>query len=365
MEKLFFIFIIIFEIKTDIIDNPNLLGNGTYPFLLSSPYNETNFLITSEKIFRLNKENGSIETIYCNDIFNYSQNSILIKDKSKNNFIYDKELDKYYKIEYKSDGFGMIPIDLNLTNDPNSIIFGSIVQDDYFIIYGLIEKKIFFSSHSQTIWYSEDINDINNELSCKHIVGKNFICAMIINQYVKLYIFKYDSKKESGCLKKINSQTLESTLDPNSFLKFVLYDTSQSYIKFFCGKHDGGNGEMYCIFFECTIRKNQEYIFHKPQSFSFDFPYFSHNSCDFTEFDSEYLFCCGYETYIKCFKLDKIKFNVTREFEVAKPKGIVSYLTIQNNIDYLIFYFMNSNNEGSSIYESYIYKPICDNKNFT
>ena len=137
MEILFFIFIIIFKIKTYIIDNPNLLGNGTYPFLLSTPYNETNFLITSEKIFRLNKENGSIETIYCNNIFNYSQNSILIKDKSKNNFIYDKELDKYYKIEYKSDDFGMIPIDLNLTNTQNSIIFGSIVQDDYFIIYGL------------------------------------------------------------------------------------------------------------------------------------------------------------------------------------------------------------------------------------
>ena len=209
MEILFFIFIFIFEIKTDIINNPFNLGNGKYPFLLSSSYSRTNFLISSEKSYRINKEKGSIEKIDDKNSINYSSNSILIKDRSNNNYIYDKESNKYYKIEYRNEVddflyYNIISLATQMTIDKKMNIIGSIAQDNVFIIYGLIENKLFFTTQFQNIFCTLDIEGINDKISCKHIVEEDFICAIIINQSIQLFILKYhinkgDDNFQNGC----------------------------------------------------------------------------------------------------------------------------------------------------------------------
>ena len=87
---------------------------------------------------------------------------------------------------------------------------------------------------------------------------------------------------------------------------------------------------------------------------------FSKNNCKLTEFNSEYLFCCGDMNYIKCFRIDN-DFNLIKQFNILL-EGEISYLNIQNNNNYLIFYYMNTNRGINQIYEYYILLPTREEK---
>ena len=62
--------------------------------------------------------------------------------------------------------------------------------------------------------------------------------------------------------------------------------------------------------------------------------------------------------------MDKQYFHKISIFKI-NSKGANSYLNIQNNEGYLIFYNMNNYEGENKIYEYYIYKPICNNFNYT
>ena len=87
MEKSFFIFFVLFiQINAEIINNPFILINSSYPFLLSTSNNDYYYVITSGKSLKIERETGSIAQSWSTE--NYPENFIYILDNSKNNFIY-------------------------------------------------------------------------------------------------------------------------------------------------------------------------------------------------------------------------------------------------------------------------------------
>ena len=88
--------------------------------------------------------------------------------------------------------------------------------------------------------------------------------------------------------------------------------------------------------------------------------YFSEKNCFFSQFNSEYLFCCGIMDFIKCYKFNITNFHTIKEFSI-KINGNNSYLIIKCNINYITLFFMNSDNNNNSVYEYYIYLPTFQN----
>ena len=78
MKKCFLFFIILsIQISALKIDNPYYLARGSYPILLSSTFDDYNYIITSGKAFKISKENGTI--VDTADFLEYDVNFILFR----------------------------------------------------------------------------------------------------------------------------------------------------------------------------------------------------------------------------------------------------------------------------------------------
>ena len=99
------------------------------------------------------------------------------------------------------------------------------------------------------------------------------------------------------------------------------------------------------------------------ENIEYESDYFSENSCNLTFFNLEYLFCCGTENYIRCFRINSDELVLIKKFDL-KITGKNSYLSIKNNDNFVTLFFMNNDNENQ-IVEYYIYIPKCENNNFT
>ena len=349
MSKLYFLCILIFiEIKTDIINNPLHLDNRQYPFLLSISDNDYNYLITSGKSFQINTTNGLINET--KNTISFPPNSILIKDKSNNNYLYDSN--NFYKIDYKDFiSFNPIPKGSEITNPSSSIIIiGSIAKENNFIIYGLSDNKLFFSNNFEKIFVSEKL--FNPKLSCKFIEEEEFICAKIEEDKIKIILLNFNIKEEKYFdifhVEEINFEI---------FIDLALYDTSKNNIKYLCGY----NGESVdCLFLECGHPSEPYIKFFLEQKINFNYNFFSQINCYFSEFNSEYLFCCGFENLIKCVILDFNNYKLIKKFKLS-IEGLASYLTIKSYSDKAIIFYMSTKDSENKIYEYYIFKPICKN----
>ena len=71
---------------------------------------------------------------------------------------------------------------------------------------------------------------------------------------------------------------------------------------------------------------------------------FSEKDCCFSEFNNEYLFCCGIKDFIICYRLDKINYNIIKNFTIH-ISGRNTYLSIISNEIYTTFFFMNNNDK--------------------
>ena len=361
MESLYyFFFILFFQIHSEIINNPHLIDNGKYNFLLHTSPDGYNYIISSGKSFKLEKETVKIENKITKE---YDEHSFLIYDKSYHNYLYNKPSKKFYEIEFNPFiGFkeGILDLKTIDNNDCSMEIMGSIAQENDFIIYGIYEKSIFFSSYSIKYCYSKEIEEIFTELSCKLIEGEKFICVMLFGKDINVAILDYhiDSKNShNGYLELDSSQTMELPI----YYYLALYDTSIKDLKFLCG---GDTYYAYCFFIK-TLSKENEKIYFTDNILTFNIGLISENVCRLTEFNDEYLFCCGFEDYIKCFRLNKINddFGLIKEFNINLEGGI-SHLNIQSNDAYVIFYYYAFNGQDN-IYQYYLYYPKCYNLEFS
>jgi len=312
---------------------------------------------------KINKEFGNIENITFNNITD--ANYIYIVDNSYNNYIYYSN--KYYHIIFDPFiSYEEITVHSEQKNSEQNpmIIVGSIPKDNDFIIFGITKMDyLSFSSKSQYYCTSILTYDIDERLSCKLIENNDYICGMITENLLSLKGYKYQIFNDSID----DSLTLYTKTDnwgTNSISSFGLYDLdkNKTNIKLLC-KQGIDQNNIICNIIKFIYGDNTG-TFNYIGSISFIiYGNFSEKNCYFSNFNSEYLFCCGITDYIKCFRINTTDYQVIKEFNI-QLHGNNSYLTIKNNIDYITLFFMNSHGDGDSVYEYYIYLPTCQNKNY-
>ena len=365
MEKCFMIFIILsIQMSSSIIDNPIYLTEGSYPILLSSTLDDYNYIITQGKALKISKENGTI--VDTARFLEYNEDFISIYDNSNNNYIYYEE--KYYFINYL-DFLSYKEIEVNSKSKSGSTQtvdnVGSIAQDNDFIIYGIRSTYFIFTSQSQEFRSYATIKSLTEKITCKFIEGTEFICAMIINGDLKIFIFTYKINQHNSYYNDL-SDTYSVVYKQDFDSYFGLYNTIINNIKIFCFEEEQ---IVKCNFFTTQITKsywNKEelnVINLSDVNLEYESDYFSENSCNLTFFNSEYLFCCVAEDYIICFRINSTDYKLIKKFDFY-IEGENSYLSIKNNDNFVTLFFMNNNNRNN-IMEYYIYIPKCENTNFT
>ena len=193
MENAIFIFIIfLFLINSQINQNPILLVNGSYPFILTINDNDYYYLICSSKILKIEKKSGNI--INCQNFIEYYSDSIYAGDNLNNNYIFFS--DKYYQIFYNSTNSIFQTKENSISTNIDSFEMtkvGVIAQNNDFIIYGYYNNcLIFYSSKSQDYSYSNKLEyNLEGSLSCKYIEDDNFVCALITNNTLTRICLNY------------------------------------------------------------------------------------------------------------------------------------------------------------------------------
>ena len=168
MAKFFFLFIIIIfiQVYSSIFINPYELIDSSYPVLLSTSSNEYNYLVTSGKCLKITIEDGIIQET--EDFVVYDQNFIFLYDNSHKNYIYYSN--KYYYIKYSpfaSHEEISVSSKSKIPGNYPMVNIGSIAQNNEFIVYGLYDDYLIFSSQTEEYRASKKISDIDNKLSCK------------------------------------------------------------------------------------------------------------------------------------------------------------------------------------------------------
>ena len=245
---------------------------------------------------------------------------------------------------------------------------GGIAKENEFIIYGYYNNYLLFLKQSREYIAQLGIDNINDKLSCKFIHDEIFICVMIINSKINIYCVKYqidpNESLKDDLINFVRSVSNEFDYADKEISSFGLYDTDKSEEKLLCAKSEQS---VVCQFFKIKVNpgKNEcDLNFLAKDKLNFITSNdFSEKNCYFSTFESEYLFCCAITDYIKCFKINS-RSDYISDFKI-KIDGDNSYITIKNNSDYVTFFFMNKNNNESSVYEYYIYLPKCENKRYT
>ena len=366
MVKLLFLFIVLLiRTNSQIIENPIFLFETKYPFALSTDDEEDDYyIITEGKSLQIDKDTGEIIDIK-NNTFIISE-YVYILDKSYTNYLYNMNSNNYYEIIYNPFiSYQEIAQPNSDFDYPNMIKIG-VLQDNNFIIYGYNYNFLIFLDISHRYSATVQIYYSIKQLTCKLIENEIFICAMIKNgEENKIYIetFKYINSQGSLEVNMFNNYYNYYQSNSNIY-SFSLYDTDMYDLKLLCLKNEQN---MQCKFFEIAITDtHSSFQILGDENLVFEiYNDITEKNCYITKFNEEYLFCCALTDYIKCHRINLQNYNTNNEFQIAKS-GSNSFLTIKSSEDHIAFFFMNYNyyTKKYSVYEYFIYKPYCQNKNY-
>ena len=192
-----------------------------------------------------------------------------------------------------------------------------------FIIYGYLYNQIFFSTELkyQSFLVIPSIKSNIDKISCKFIEGEYYACAIIS-------IFDSNPLLEVHCLKyKYNDYPqgltlLENDNSLNSWsISVGLYDTDTDKIniKLLC-EQDFENKNIKCKFIQITINQKSSYQYKGDETIDFSTSIiFTEKNCNLSVFNNEYLFCCGIEDYIICYRIEFNTFKIIKKFTIEIP----------------------------------------------
>ena len=136
-------FLIIYINYAQTIDNPIILNDKQYPFVIPNSNDNYDYVITSGESLKINKESGNIEKKNTNF---FSHEPLYCYDNSNNNYIYESN-NLYYITNNPFINISSIVQNKN----PDSLkgnYTGCIPQDNDFIMYGYDSHDIIFLSKS-------------------------------------------------------------------------------------------------------------------------------------------------------------------------------------------------------------------------
>lgn len=229
MVKSFFLIIIVFlRSNSQIKQNPILLNDKCCPFVLSSS-DDNYYVITCGEDLKIEKESGNISSISNNYIT--SNNFIgFVSDINSNNYIIYSDI--YYYINYNP-FISYANNQINLISENEDIHkVGVIARNNDLIVYGYLNKKIYFCYISQEFCSSYEYNNkIQSKLLCKLIEENYFICAMNINRKLSLKYLTYSINYLDYTKNSLTSFDVENIPNFQSKILVCLFDTVKKIYK--------------------------------------------------------------------------------------------------------------------------------------
>ena len=218
----------------------------------------------------------------------------------------------------------------------------------------------FFISKTQNIFYFIKENHKIESLSCKYIQSIEFICVMIIQNKLHKVFIEYDPAKipTSDRFKTISNE--DDT--PKPYDKIILFDTKNTNTKIACGKK---LEKIECKIYNIGKTDDNKSKLIPLDDIKLDFENFELNekNCYITVFNSEYLFCCGENDCIRCFRMNYDNFEIKKVFKIT-VSGENTNISIKNHNNFVKVFFMNKNQEHFKLCEYYIFIPHCVNETF-
>ena len=364
MKKFYILFIALFaQANPQIKQNPIFLINSKKPFILYTN-NDYYYVTTIGKDLKIEKNSGNIIAQKENQAVD--DTIIFVADNLYNNFVYNSK--RLYSIVYEP----FISYKPNTIDEKdeynNSQVVGFISinnsQNDK-IGYGYYKNDYLIFTTNLKFYGKLYIPNIKNyKVICKFIEGEIYICGVINESQFELYFLKYHINPSAPKDTSKNSLDIIKNYTFDRFSSFGLYDTYINNIKLFCSQK---SQNITCKFIQITINEANSIcnyrILGEDNLVFTSSNNFTENNCYISKFNNEYLFCCSFIDFIKCFKINITTHEKIKEFEIS-ILGDNSYLTIKNNNVYATLFFMNNYNNYNSIYEYYIYIPKCGNKNY-
>jgi len=235
MEKInsFIFYIIIKVYLADTVNSPIKLNEKKYPFVLPDSNDSYYYVITGKYNLKIDKESGKTNN-YENDnskTVDYSKKTVFCTDNFNLNYLYYSN--DFYNFDTNLLSLKKETISKDSEADDADYI-GCIPQSNDFILYGFHSDHLYFSSYSQYDTYKYDYKDINEKMSCKFIEDEEFICALIIGDYIKIIFLKYRINSNDKNVHLINSIQIDKNI---KYENIALYDTNNtSTIKLLCKK---------------------------------------------------------------------------------------------------------------------------------
>ena len=358
--KILLVIILLFSVsKEDIIENPKLIiSNFQYPIIFNGNNNYYN-IITSGKIYTIEKLTGN--QIYINNSDTYNSPYFLCADESENCYLYSNKI--YYNINLNS-FFEIINMNKGTTFkfDSGTEYVGCIKQNEYDIISN--QELIFYGEKSNRLYFyyikkdfgngALSVKNFNKKISCKLIKDTNYICAHINNN--KIIISLINLKIVANKFSDITGDTYSNVINNNDNSNYViLFNTNIYNHKILCYNIKEKN-EIKCFKIEFKDKK----FTGSDLNINFNVS-LNENNCYISRFHSEYFICCSGQDIISCYRLND-NYEIKNKFELY-IEGQNSNLTIIDNGDYASLFYMNNNDSQSNLnlFEYIIYPPICQN----
>ena len=296
----------------------------------------------------------------------YSPSLFVLIDESNNYFLFANN--NYYSITAYSNEITSFTYLKSLPK--NCTYFGYFCEtktnadsnENNIIIYGIKKSSIYFYDISDDKIFEINLDSNIENINCKFVKEKTYICAY--NQNEKKYITIFSYQISNGNQKIFSKDYSREITEFSNFNNITLYDTSKknNYIyKVLCAL-DTINDTVKCILIRLEknldqdIDINQIIDYRELDSYSIELLKNADN-CYFTGFNSEYLLCCGEENGITCERRD-INFNYINQFSIDLP-GTIFNLTIKSDEDSAILYYMNNTGNELFLYQYFIYLPQC------
>ena len=378
-----FISILLFLLsKEEIINNPIKISDHPNPLILHSA--SKILIYTSGEMIIIDKETGNIDS--STTFLTYNKPYVLCNDESNYFYIYSQK--KLYRINPPS-GYTSISLSNSISyptnnyfigymkeieyNPPTPIKTGEIckIYKDEIIIYGKSSSNLIFTFLLAQKSYQFGVSsNIEDQISCKKTSTAEYICAVVDNNKVKVYIFKCitNNSDPNDCKLNYLGNIQLSLLSAHT--QVVLYDIEMENKKLICAKN------ITSLYVECmTFRLNvirsessTKYTYSASVTLSvilvsFPMDLSNNGECIYSSFNNEFLFCCGGTNLIKCSRINSDNIFIN-SFDI-NLEGENTHLTVLNSGDnYITFFFMNTL-ASDKIYEYYIYAPDCVNLEFT
>ena len=357
MRFLNLILILFFDFIYPLSDE-NIINNPIESKLSSNPID---YIIIVESEILGNKTN----ILKYHDYYLITKNLFLIKDRFNNLFLFVN--DRLFSLSQQNNEYifqfikiispqlnyyGFISFDY--CDDYNSNFYQSNISEVG--IYANIANELIINYLSEEEIIDIDFQNSDEYISCKSYNGNVYICSFSQDGIINIKILEY--LQENPLEEKVTKEIKIGRFQNHD--NAILYDTNLYNKKIICARKKKSN-EIECASFEIYLNNNIKDNFYEILiDYNINYTvYYSYekDNCNFTEFNEEYLLCCGSIDFIKCERRDMDDFYLINNF-IINLEGAIRNITIQNTDRERIKLIYYNSNKGQ-INEYFIVPPKC------